>query len=57
MATATPIPVDLSEWLFTGSYGGSGVYLAKCKATVKGGIASASLDKINWNGTRRNHGT
>ena len=31
MAAATPIPVDLSEWLFAGLYGGSGVYLAKCK--------------------------
>ncbi|MFM6008380.1 MAG: UbiD family decarboxylase domain-containing protein, partial [Sphaerospermopsis kisseleviana] len=25
MAAATPIPVDLSEWLFAGLYGGSGV--------------------------------
>jgi 4-hydroxy-3-polyprenylbenzoate decarboxylase len=31
MAAATPIPVDLSEWLFAGLYGGSGVKLAKCK--------------------------
>jgi 4-hydroxy-3-polyprenylbenzoate decarboxylase len=31
MAAATPIPVDLSEWLFAGLYGGSGVHLAKCK--------------------------
>ncbi|BDA73581.1 3-octaprenyl-4hydroxybenzoate decarboxylase [Calothrix sp. PCC 7716] len=31
MAAATPIPVDLSEWLFAGLYGGSGVSLAKCK--------------------------
>ncbi|NJR69940.1 MAG: UbiD family decarboxylase [Synechococcales cyanobacterium CRU_2_2] len=31
MAAATPIPVDLSEWLFAGLYGGSGVRLAKCK--------------------------
>jgi 4-hydroxy-3-polyprenylbenzoate decarboxylase len=31
MAAATPIPVDLSEWLFAGLYGGSGVQLAKCK--------------------------
>ncbi|MDL5052679.1 UbiD family decarboxylase [Oscillatoria laete-virens NRMC-F 0139] len=31
MAAATPIPVDLSEWLFAGLYGGSGVNLAKCK--------------------------
>lgn len=29
MAAATPIPVDLSEWLFAGLYGGSGVHLAK----------------------------
>ena len=31
MAAATPIPVELSEWLFAGLYGGSGVTLAKCK--------------------------
>ena len=31
MAAATPIPVDLSEWLFAGLYGGSGVRLARCK--------------------------
>jgi 3-polyprenyl-4-hydroxybenzoate decarboxylase and related decarboxylases len=31
MAGATPIPVDLSEWLFAGLYGGSGVKLNKCK--------------------------
>ena len=31
MAAATPIPIDLSEWLFAGLYGGSGVQLAKCK--------------------------
>jgi 4-hydroxy-3-polyprenylbenzoate decarboxylase len=31
MAAATPIPVDLSEWLFAGLYGGTGVSLAKCK--------------------------
>jgi len=31
MAAATPIPLDLSEWLFAGLYGGSGVRLAKCK--------------------------
>ncbi|MEB3122789.1 MAG: UbiD family decarboxylase [Snowella sp.] len=31
MAAATPIPVDLSEWLFAGLYGGSGVKLARCK--------------------------
>jgi 4-hydroxy-3-polyprenylbenzoate decarboxylase len=31
MAAATPIPVDLSEWLFAGLYGGKGVTLAKCK--------------------------
>ena len=30
-AAATPIPVDLSEWLFAGLYGGSGVSLTKCK--------------------------
>ncbi|MFM7189574.1 MAG: UbiD family decarboxylase [Microcystaceae cyanobacterium] len=31
MAAATPIPVDLSEWLFAGLYGGEGVALTKCK--------------------------
>ncbi|MGP1386225.1 MAG: UbiD family decarboxylase [Thainema sp.] len=31
MAAATPIPVDLSEWLFAGLYGKSGVNLTKCK--------------------------
>jgi 4-hydroxy-3-polyprenylbenzoate decarboxylase len=31
MAAATPIPMDLSEWLFAGIYGGKGVKLAKCK--------------------------
>jgi len=31
MAAATPIPMDLSEWLFAGLYGGGGIKLAKCK--------------------------
>ncbi|KGF71474.1 hypothetical protein DO97_19400 [Neosynechococcus sphagnicola sy1] len=31
MAAATPIPVELSEWLFAGLYGGAGVNLARCK--------------------------
>lgn len=31
MAAATPLPVDLSEWLFAGLYSGSGIHLAKCK--------------------------
>ncbi|KAM3110708.1 UbiD family decarboxylase, partial [Phormidesmis sp. 146-33] len=31
MAAATPLPVDLSEWLFAGIYGGKGINLAKCK--------------------------
>ena len=31
MAAATPIPVQLSEWLFAGLYAGEGVRLAKCK--------------------------
>jgi len=31
MAAATPIPVELSEWLFAGLYGGEGVHLAQCK--------------------------
>ena len=31
MAAATPIPVQLSEWLFAGIYAGEGVRLARCK--------------------------
>ena len=31
MAAATPLPIDLSEWLFAGLYGGTGIHLAKCK--------------------------
>lgn len=31
MAAATPLPIDLSEWLFAGIYGGQGVHLTKCK--------------------------
>ncbi len=31
LAAATPIPVDLSEWIFAGLYGGEGVQLVKCK--------------------------
>ncbi len=31
MAAATPLPIDLSEWLFAGLYSGQGVHLAKCK--------------------------
>ena len=31
LAAATPIPVELSEWLFAGLYGGTGVDLARCK--------------------------
>jgi 4-hydroxy-3-polyprenylbenzoate decarboxylase len=31
MAAATPVPVDMSEWLFAGLYGGTGIHLAKCK--------------------------
>ena len=31
MAAATPIPVQLSEWLFAGLYAGKGVHLARCK--------------------------
>jgi 4-hydroxy-3-polyprenylbenzoate decarboxylase len=31
MAAATPIPVQLSEWLFAGLYAGEGVRLVKCK--------------------------
>jgi 4-hydroxy-3-polyprenylbenzoate decarboxylase len=31
LAAATPLPVDLSEWLFAGLYSGQGVHLAKCK--------------------------
>ena len=31
MAAATPIPAQLSEWLFAGLYAGKGVHLTKCK--------------------------
>ncbi len=31
LAAATPLPIDLSEWLFAGLYAGSGIHLAKCK--------------------------
>ncbi len=31
MAAATPIPVQLSEWLFAGLYAGEGVRLTSCK--------------------------
>jgi 4-hydroxy-3-polyprenylbenzoate decarboxylase len=31
LAAATPLPIDMSEWLFAGLYGGSGLPLAKCK--------------------------
>ncbi|MBD0334888.1 MAG: UbiD family decarboxylase [Cyanobacteria bacterium Co-bin13] len=31
MAAATPLPIDMSEWLFAGLYGGQGIHLAKCK--------------------------
>jgi 4-hydroxy-3-polyprenylbenzoate decarboxylase len=31
LAAATPLPVDLSEWMFAGLYAGSGIHLAKCK--------------------------
>jgi 4-hydroxy-3-polyprenylbenzoate decarboxylase len=31
MAAATPVPIDMSEWLFAGLYGGGGIHLAKCK--------------------------
>jgi 4-hydroxy-3-polyprenylbenzoate decarboxylase len=41
MAAATPIPLDLSEWLFAGLYGQAGVHLAKCK-TVDLEVPAAS---------------
>lgn len=31
MAAATPIPVQMSEWLFAGLYAGEGVRLCRCK--------------------------
>jgi 4-hydroxy-3-polyprenylbenzoate decarboxylase len=31
LAAATPLPIDLSEWLFAGLYGGQGIHLARCK--------------------------
>jgi len=33
MAAATPIPVDLSEWVFAGLYSGEGVQLARCRTS------------------------
>ncbi len=33
MAAATPIPVELSEWVFAGLYAGEGVQLAKCQTS------------------------
>ncbi len=33
LAAATPIPVELSEWLFAGLYGGEGVKLTKCRTS------------------------
>jgi 4-hydroxy-3-polyprenylbenzoate decarboxylase len=32
LAAATPIPVQLSEWLFAGLYGGEGVRLTQCRS-------------------------
>ncbi len=32
MAAATPIPIQLSEWLFAGLYAGEGVRLTNCKS-------------------------
>jgi len=31
LAAATPLPIDMSEWLFAGLYAGKGIHLAKCK--------------------------
>lgn len=31
MGAATPVPIDLSEWIFAGIYGGEGIQLVKCK--------------------------
>ncbi|MBU6229171.1 MAG: UbiD family decarboxylase [Cyanobacteria bacterium REEB459] len=31
LAAATPLPIDLSEWLFAGLYAGQGLHLARCK--------------------------
>nr|WP_230841340.1 UbiD family decarboxylase [Gloeobacter morelensis] len=33
MAAATPIPVELSEWVFAGLYAGEGVQLAQCRTS------------------------
>lgn len=41
LAAATPLPIDLSEWLFAGLYSGRGVHLAKCK-TVDLEVPAAS---------------
>ncbi|MFM7470847.1 MAG: UbiD family decarboxylase [Nodosilinea sp.] len=31
LAAATPLPIDLSEWLFAGLYAGQGLHLTRCK--------------------------
>ncbi len=41
LAAATPVPIDMSEWLFAGLYSGSGIHLAKCK-TVDLEVPAAS---------------
>ena len=48
MAAATPLPIDLSEWLFAGLYSGKGVNLAKCK-TVN--LEVPALSEIVLEGT------
>ncbi len=48
LAAATPLPIDLSEWLFGGLYGGQGVHLAQCK-TVN--LQVPALSEIVLEGT------
>ncbi|BBL86428.1 Carboxylyase-related protein (chromatophore) [Paulinella micropora] len=52
MAAATPIPIQLSEWLFAGLYAGRGVQLTKCK-TIDLEVPSQSeivLEGLIWPG-------
>lgn len=45
MLVATPIPVQLSEWLFAGLYGGEGVRLAPCKSVNLKGPSHSWAEK------------
>ncbi|ASC73779.1 3-octaprenyl-4-hydroxybenzoate carboxy-lyase [Halomicronema hongdechloris C2206] len=63
MAAATPLPVDLSEWLFAGLYAGEGVRLAQCKTVDLEVPAMAEIvlegtitpEKQQWDGPAGDH--